>query len=424
MEPHPPSYYAASATPGDSFSTIDGSIDCDVCIIGGGYTGLSAALDLAERGYDVVLLEAERIGWGASGRNGGQIVTNFARGMVDIEAHYSADDCRRMWAIAEEAKSLLHARIERHDIACDVKSGYLYVATKQRHMNMLEEEANAWQSRYGYDQLRLIPANDIEEHVETSAYCGGMLDAGGGHLHPLNYALGLARAAQKAGAKLVEGARVTALETGARPIAHTAAGYVRARYLLLCCNAYLAGLERQLQRYVMPVATYLIATAPLGETRARALIPNDVAIADLNFVLDYYRLSADGRLLFGGPLSYSTLDPPNLERLTRRRMMRVFPQLSDVTIDHVWGGYVAITRNRYPHLGRLGPATFFAHGFSGHGLALSGMAGQLMAEAIAGQAERFDLMARLPHRPFPGGAALRMPLLVLATTYFRLRDLL
>ena len=421
---HPPSYYAASATPDGNYPTMDGSIECDVCIVGGGYTGLNAALELAERGYDVVLLEAERIGWGASGRNGGQIVTNFSPGMDAIEAQFGAEDCRRFWSITEEAKTLLRSRIARHAIACDLKPGYLYTATKQRHYRLLEAEAADWQARYAYDQLSMVPASEIEQHVETTAYCGGMLDAGGGHLHPLNYALGIARAAREAGARLFEGTRVTRLETGERPIAHTAKGSVRARFLLVCCNAYLAGLERRLQRYIMPVATYLIATAPLGHARARALIPGDVAIADMNFVLNYYRLSADGRLLFGGPLSYSTLDPPNLERVTRRRMLRVFPQLSDIATDHVWGGYVAITRSRYPHLGRLGPATFFAHGFSGQGVALTGMTGRLMADVIAGQAERFDLMARLPHRPFPGGAAFRTPLLVLATSYFRIRDLL
>jgi gamma-glutamylputrescine oxidase len=424
MAPHPPSYYAASVTTDARYPLMDGSIDCDVCIVGGGYTGLHAALELAERGFDVVLLEAERIGWGASGRNGGQIVTNFARGMDDIEARFGVDDCKRFWSIAEEAKSLLHKRVAEHDIDCDLKQGYLYAANKPSHYRALEEEADAWQSRYGYDKLKMVPASEIEAHVETSAYCGGMLDAGGGHLHPLNYALGLARAAKAAGARLFEGTRVSRLDTSERPTAHTAKGLVRARFMLVCCNAYLAGLERQLQGYIMPVATYLIATAQLSEAQAAALIPRDVAIADMNFVLNYYRLSADRRLLFGGALSYSTFDLPNLERVTRRRMTRVFPQLRDVATDHVWGGYVAITRSRYPHLGRLGPTTYFAHGFSGHGVALSGMSGRLMAEAIAGQAERFDLMARLPHRRFPGGAALRTPLLVLATSYFRLRDLL
>ena len=423
-EPHANSYYAATAMGRAAYPELRGAIDADICIVGGGYAGLSAALELAGRGFDVVLLEANRVGWGASGRNGGQIVTGFAAGMGKIEKWVGGDDARRLWALAEDAKALLRDRVRDHAIDCDLKAGYLFAALKDRHIEELRAEKALWEDGYGYPGLALLDRDGVRAEVDTPAYCGGLLDRGGGHLHPLNYALGLARAAASAGVRIFEGARVERIDRGPRPSVATEQGAVRAAHLVLCGNAYLGDLVPELRRKIMPVGTYVIATEPLADDRAKALIANDIAVADVKFALDYYRLSADRRVLFGGRVSYTTLPPPNLSAAMRRTMLRVFPQLDDVAVAYVWGGNVAITAERSPHIGRLDNEIYFAQGFSGHGVALTGIAGRVIAEAVAGTAERFDLFARLPHQSFIGGRALRTPLLALAMLYFRLRDLL
>lgn len=421
---HPRSYYAASANPASNHPRLEGEVSCDVCVVGAGFTGLSAALHLAERGYDVVVLEGARVGWGASGRNGGQIVSGFAPQMDAIRSVVGEEDARALWAMAEEAKAIIKDRVARHRIRCDLKRGYLYVAKKKRQIAALAAMAEEWTRDYGYEGGRLIGRAELREMVATDAYHGGCFDPGGGQLHPLNYCLGLAEAAKAKGVRIFEGSRVERLEPGPRPVAHTARGPVRADALALCGNAYLGPLAPRIWSKVVPVGSYVGATEPLGEARAHDLIPADVAVSDCNFVLDYYRLSADHRLLFGGGVSYSTLPPPDLAASLRRAMLKIFPQLRGVRMEYAWSGLLGITLTRMPHLGRLGRNAYFAQGFSGHGVALSGLAGKLIAEAIAGDAERFDVFARFPHRSFPGGRFLRTPLLVLGTLYYRLRDLL
>jgi gamma-glutamylputrescine oxidase len=420
---HAPSWYAATANDATEHPRLQGEVDADVCIVGGGYTGLSAALELAERGYKVVLLEAARIGWGASGRNGGQICSGYAAGIARLIGWVGAEDALRLWLVAEEAKAIIRQRVDRHAIACDLAWGYLHAALKRRHMRETAEELDQWE-RWGYREARLVEQAELHELVASSTYVGGLLDRGGGHLHPLNYALGLARAARAAGATLHEQSRVLRLE-GEGPVrVATAEGAVRARYVVLAGNAYLGDLMPALRRKIMPVGTYIAATEPLGAERARGLIRNNLAVADCNFVISYFRRSADHRLLFGGRVSYTTLMPPNLPGAMRRSMLRVFPQLAEVRFDYVWGGNVAITVERTPHLGRLAGDIYFAHGYSGLGVALTGVAGRIVAEAIAGTAERLDLFARLPHTSFPGGPYLRAPVLGLAMLWFRLKDLL
>ena len=424
-EPHVESYYAATASHETSYPELTGEVGADVCVIGAGYTGLSAALELAERGLDVVVLEANRVGWGASGRNGGQICTGYSSGMERIEGALGRDDARRLFGFAEEAKAILRERVARHDIDCDLTWGYVLGASKGRHLERLREDQEALARDYGYEATRLLETPEaLREYVNTPAYIGGLHDAGAGHLHPLNYCLGLAKAAVAAGARIFEGAEATAIEEGSKVVVRTAGGAVRADFLILAGNAYLGDLVPRIRDKVMPVGTYIGATTPLGETRAQALIRDNVAVADCNFVLNYYRLSRDHRLLFGGRVSYSTLMPPNLPRAMRAKMLEVFPNLSDVTFAYTWGGYVAITMERTPHLGRLGGQIFFAQGFSGQGVALTGVAGKILAEAVAGQAERLDLMARLPHTSFPGGRLFRTPTLALAMLWYRMRDLL
>ena len=400
-------------------------------VVGGGYTGLSAALTLAKRGYDTVLLEAERIGWGASGRNGGQIVSGFGATAGTLARSAGREDAQRLWDMAEESKRLLAERVAEHRIACDLSWGYLIAALDRGQMREIEADQAACE-RLGYSGLKMAGRDEIIDLVASQCYCGGAVDEGGGQLHPLNYALGLAQAAKEAGARLFEGSRAVVLaggETAKAPVTvRTARGAVTARHAVLAGNAYLGRLspatERTVRSRVMPVATFMLATEPLGETRAQALIPSGHAVGDMNFVISYYRLSSDGRLLFGSGASYTAREPRDLTGALRRKMEQVFPALKGVRVDYVWGGYVGITRNRLPHFGRLGPNVFFAQGFSGAGVAVTGLAGTLMAEAVAGTAERFDVFARLPHAPFPGGRWLRTPLLVAATTWYKLRDLI
>jgi gamma-glutamylputrescine oxidase len=420
-QPHAPSYYAASANPAPLRPALEGNISADVCIIGGGYSGCHAALTLAEQGYRVVLLEANRIGWGASGRNGGQLCTGFARGQASLERAVGKADAAHLFRLTEEAKAIVAKRIERHRIACDLTWGYLYGAPKARHLEGLRHELEELEAN-GYHRARLLDRAGLATHIASEAYVGGLLDEGAGHLHPLNFALGLAAAAAAAGASLHEASQVTRVTPGAKVRVETAEGSVTADFCVVACNAYLDGLLPQIQSRMMPVATYMTATAPLGEARARALIPSNVAVGDTNFVLNYFRRSADHRLLFGGGVSYTARMPASLPADMRRTMLRVFPQLADAKQDFTWGGNVSITQDRAPHLGRVAPNLYFAQGFSGQGVAITAIAAEVIAEAIKGQAERFDLFARIPHRAFPGGKYLRAPTLALAMTWFRLRD--
>lgn len=424
-EPHPPSFYAASVNETLAFPPLAGDEAADVCVVGGGYTGLSTALNLAERGYSVILLEANRIGWGASGRNGGQICTGFGSGMARVEAAVGKDDARKLFAMAEEAKQIIRERVERHAIDCDLAWGYFHGANKDRHIAALRADQERLARDYGYDDTRLVESREgVSRYVNTSVYVGGLYEGGAGHLHPLNYCLGLARAARDAGVRIFEGSQVLAVEEGQPVRLRCAQGTVTAATAVLCGNAYLGNLVPALRRTVMPVGTYIGATEPLGQNRATGLIHDNVAVADSNFVLNYYRLSSDYRMLFGGRVSYSTVMPPHLPRAMRAKMLRVFPDLGDVRFAFTWGGFVAITMERTPHVGRLGANIYFAQGFSGQGVALTGIVGKILAEAIAGQSERMDLFARLPHTPFPGGRLFRTPTLALAMLWYRLRDLL
>ena len=423
---HVESYYAATANDRRERPALAGEVRADACVIGGGFTGLSAALHLAERGYDVALLEAERLGWGASGRNGGQMNSGQRVGQKDLEALVGLEEARRLWDLAEEAKATVRERIQRHAIDCDLKPGNLLCAYKPGEAEGLARGADRLREVYGYDQIQAVSKEEMAEMLGTSRYHGGRLDRGAGHLHPLNYALGLARAAEEAGATLYEASRATRIEsgsgTGAKTLVKTATGQVTADYLVLGCNGYLEKLEPRIAGRIMPINNYVLATAPLGEEGARALIRDDVCVTDTKFVVDYYRLSADKRLLFGGGETYSRRFPADIKGFVRRYMLRVYPQLAETPIDYAWGGTLAITMNRLPSFGRLAPNTFYAQGYSGQGVALTSLAGKLIAEAVAGTAERFDVMARLPQRDFPGGTLLRWPGLVAGMLYYSLRD--
>jgi gamma-glutamylputrescine oxidase len=423
-EAHVRSYYAASVPLPPPGAPIEGDIDCDVCVVGGGLTGLTAALELAERGFDVALLEANRIGWGASGRSGGQLIFGYACEMPTLAALTSPADARMLFDWSIEAIDQIRERIARHAIDCDWRDGQLHVAIKPRQLAELGELRELLAGTCGYAGLELLDRTALSRHIESPRYVGGLFDPRGAHLHPLKYTLGIAAAARTAGVRIFEQSRALRLVRGHAPEVHAARGRVRARHVVLAGNAWLGRLVPELERKIMPVGTYIVASAPLGAELARRCLPTDAAVTDINFVLDYFRLSTDHRMLFGGRVSYSKIQPPNLAASMRRRMRRVFPQLADVPIDYAWGGYVDITMNRAPHFGRLEPTIHFAQGFSGHGMAATGLAGRVLAAAIAGDPRRLDVFARIPHRDFPGGPWLRTPSLVLAMAWYRLRDLL
>jgi gamma-glutamylputrescine oxidase len=416
------SYYAISANPAPQHPALLESIDTDVCVIGGGIAGCSTALHLAERGYQVVLLEGERIGWGASGRSGGQALVGYASGQAKLETALGLDDARRLWDMSVESLDLLRDLVSRHRIDCDLHWGAVHVAVKERQRDELLEEQRQARERYGYDSLSFLERADIEALLQTQRYCAGLYDERSGHLHPLNYTLGLARAATEAGVRIFEHSRVTAIERGEPATVSTQRGQVRAKFVALCCNAYIGDLNAHLRARIMPVGTYIVATESLGASRMAQLMRKNIAVSDVNFVLDYFRQSADHRLLFGGRVSYSGVDAFDTARATRKRMLKVFPQLEDAEIEFAWGGFVDITMSRAPDFGRLAPNVYYLQGFSGHGIALTGIAGKLVAEAIAGHAERFDVFTRIEHRNFPGGRFLRTPSLVLAMMWYRLRD--
>ena len=420
-----PSYYAASARPSRERAALEGAVEADVCVVGGGIAGCSAALHLAERGLKVVLLEAQRTGWGASGRSGGQALAGVACGQAKLERLIGPADARRVWDVTVEGLELMRSLIGRFAIECDWVNGCMLTAVKERHVRELRAELAQLQ-QLGYGSARYLSREELRAVLETERYLGALYDTNGAHLHPLNYTSGLAAAAESLGVQIYESTRAVSFAAGAggKVCVTCAGGEVRARQLVLCGNVYLGDTAPTLASKIMGVATYIVATEPLGEARARQLIANNAAVSDMNWVLDYYRRSADHRLLFGGRVNYSGLKSFDAPTATRARMLRVFPQLADARIEYSWGGEVDITLNRAPHFGRLAPNVYFLQGFSGHGIALTGIAGKLVAEAIAGTAGRFDVFARIPHANFPGGMALRRPALVLAMLYYRLKDLL
>jgi gamma-glutamylputrescine oxidase len=417
------SYYAATASRSQRHAPLSGAIRCDVAIVGGGLAGLSAALELSQRGLDVVVLEAREIGWGASGRNGGQAIHGLACGQDVIEGQLGLEDSRRVWDMSIEALDILRERIATHAIDCDWRDGFLGVATNARKGAQLVEWADEIEGKYRYPLTRIAP-EELPKWIASGRYHSAIHDPRSGHLHPLKYVLGLARAAVDAGVRIYENTEVTALVQGAGVTLKTASGEVRAAQVLLAGNVYLQGVAPALESRIMPVGTYIVCSEPLDAALADSLIPTRSAVCDTDFVLDYYRTTNDHRMLFGGRVSYSTRTPADLNESMRRRMVETFPQLAAAKIAYAWGGFVDITMNRAPDFGRIGANVYYVQGFSGHGLALTGLAGRVVAEAMTADASRFDLFARLKHRAFPGGRLLRTPALVLGMAWYRLKDLL
>lgn len=413
------SYYEATRRGSFVAPALAQDLEADVVIIGGGITGASAALTLAQAGYRAVLLEAQTMGWGASGRNGGQVLPGLAAPMHRLTQLIGASQAQKIWDMSVEAVELLYDRIQRHDIPCDPWKGYLHAALKPRQVRELKDEQETL-ARLGAPVGQVLEGAALQERIASPRYIAALEDRLAGHIHPLNYTLGLAKAAKQAGALLFEYSRVDRIEHGRQVTLFVGKHQVKAKYLVLAGGAYLNGLEPVLDGYIMPVGTYIMATESRPDIAG--LIPGNEAVADLNFVLDYFRRSADNRMLFGGRVSYSTYPPANLGASMLRRAVAVFPQLQNAKVEFAWGGFVGITRNRAPHFGKISDNILFLQGFSGHGVALAGLAGQLAAEVVGGQLGRFDVFSHIPHARFPGGRLLRTPALVLATTWYRLRD--
>lgn len=416
------SYYAATAVSGPQSTTLQGDIEADVCIIGGGFTGVSAALHLTELGYDVVLLEAEKIAWGASGRNGGHVGVGQRKGQRELVSMVGNETAHTLWDYGLEAVGLVRSICENHNIDCDLKQGVLHVAAKLSHVDDLRLEAKHLRSAYGYDKIRFVDRDETANMVGSSNFYAGQLDGGSLHLHPLNFALGIATAAEKAGASIFQDSRVTSFSTGSTCVAITREGSVRAKFMVVGCNGYLERLNSTMAAKIMPINNFLLATEPLRPELAKSLIRDDVAVQDSKFVINYWKLSGDNRLLFGGGENYTKRFPTDMKSFVRKYMLRIYPQLEATRIDYAWGGMLAVTMNRLPSYGRLADNVFYAQGYSGHGIPTATMAGKLIAEAVSGDASRFDVMADLPVSRFPGGVFLRWPGLVAGMLYHSLKD--
>jgi gamma-glutamylputrescine oxidase len=422
MTGYPDSYYAATAVGVRDYPVLDHERQADVCVIGGGFTGLSAALNLAERGLDVVLLEAERIGFGASGRCGGLIGSGQRQDVIKAEEAFGLERSKLLWDLAEEAKQAIRDRVEKHDIACDLQRGQLVGIHKKRYLGWARELSDALAERYNYPFCAALNAEETQARVASSSFLEGLYDAEALTLHPLNYSLGLARAAAEAGVRIYENSRVLKYSHTDPAKVETTSGTVSASFVVLACNGYLGNLERRVAGKIMPINNFMIATEPLGASRANELINGRYGVHDTRFVVNYFRLSDDHRLLFGGGENYRAGFPSDIKKFVRPYMLKLFPQLLDVAIDYGWGGTLSVTVNRLPHVGRLQPNVFFGQGYSGHGISIASFAGKVIAEAITGTADRFDVFADLPTHTFPGGTLLRYPGMVLAMLYYTIRD--
>lgn len=414
------SYYRATANPFAAQPSLVGDHKADVCVIGGGFTGLSAALAAAEAGYSVILLEAECIGFGASGRNGGQLIPGLRWGMGDILSEFGPERARAIYNVAADAVASVNARVAKHGIACDLKSGHLEAAYKPAHYDAMHRELEVLNHSFGHTTCEIVQPNEMAKHIDGGNYHGGVYERAGGRFHPLNYALGLAEAALAAGVQIFEQSRVAWLTEGKQVIVRTANGSVSAASAIVGADSWTGDILPSLASYTVPIMNYNIATAPLGNL-ANLLLPSGAAVADSRFVLNYFRLSADGRMIFGGGEKYTSRPPRDIAAFVRKHMVQVFPALADVPINYAWGGAVSVSMNRLPHFGQQGNI-WFAHGFSGHGALMTTLAGELMVQAMRGTMERFDVMASLPHPRFPGGRRFAKPLATLGLIWYALRD--
>ena len=422
MQPYVNSYYAATRNPTGDFPVLEELVECDVCVIGAGYTGLSSALFLAEAGYSVTVLEAAKVGFGASGRNGGQLVNSYSRDVDVIEQRYGEKSAEILGSMMFEGAEIIRQRIQHYDIQCDYRQGGIFAALNKKQFKGLAEQKSSWE-RYGNRNLQLLDAKDMAREVGCENYVGGLLDKQGGHVHPLNLALGEASAIIGLGGKIYEQSAAEEITYGEPNVVRTAKGMVRAKYLLIAGNAYLPqNLDPRVTRKSMPCGSQIVVTEPLSEKVARSLITHNYCVEDCNYLLDYYRLTADNRLLYGGGVVYGAREPHDIEQLIRPKILKTFPQLKNVKIDYRWTGNFLLTMSRMPQFGRIEKNAYYMQGYSGHGVTCSHLAGKLISEVIRGDAERFDAFASLPHMPMFGGRTFQAPLTAMGAAYYALRD--
>lgn len=418
---HANSWYAATANDKRVRPELEGETEADVCVIGAGFTGISAALELAENGFSVVVLEGERIGFGASGRNGGQIVNGYSRDLEVIAKRYGPEKAVKLGEMSLEGGEIIRRRVEKYGIRCDLVVGGFFAAFTEKQVKEMAHVKANWE-KHGHTGLEMVSKSEVGRYVKSDRYVGGMIDRLGGHIHPLNLVLGEAAAAEGLGVRIFEKSRVTGLDMGANPIVKTARGRVKAKYVLVCGNAYLGSMLPKITDRMMPVSSQVMATEPLDAKLIEELLPANYCVEDANYVLDYYRRTADNRLLYGGGIGYGGHDPANLTGVIRPNMLKTFPQLKDARIEFAWSGNFALTLTRIPHIGRLSDNVYFSHGDSGHGVTTTHLLGKILGEAVNGHAGRFDVWASLPALPFPGGRTFRVPLTVLGAWWYGLRD--
>ncbi|MDQ1184814.1 NAD(P)/FAD-dependent oxidoreductase [Agrobacterium larrymoorei] len=418
---HTTSWYAASANDKTVRPALEGEMHADICVIGAGFTGMSAALELAEKGFSVIVLEGSRIGFGASGRNGGQIVNGYSRDLETIAGRYGHEKAVKLGEMSLEGGQIIRERVAKYGIDCDLVDGGFFAAFTPKQIKEMEANKAHWE-KHGHSGLEMVSKAEVGKYVKSDRYAGGMIDRFGGHIHPLNYVLGEAAAIEKMGGRIFENSRVIGVEKGTNPTVRTAHGKVTAKYVLVCGNAYLGKLLPEIGDRMMPVSSQVMATEPLDASLIESLLPANYCVEDANYILDYYRRTSDNRLLYGGGIGYGGSDPADLTSVIRPNMLKTFPQLKDVKIDFAWSGNFALTLTRIPHMGRLSENIYFSHGDSGHGVTTTQLLGRILAEVVSGQAGRFDVWSSLPNFPFPGGKTFRVPLTMLGAWWYGLRD--
>ena len=421
--PHVKSYYAATANQKLSFDQLRSNIKTQICVIGGGFTGLNTAINLAKKGYEVVLIESEQIGWGASGRNGGQLISGFSFS-DHFEKKGIEDDIKNMWQLGAKSADLVRERISEFSIECDLKDGFIDVATNRKHMDDLINRCSEWNDSGYHHELQLVDEIQVKKYVNSEAYVGGLIDSGSGHIHPLNLCLGEAKAASELGVVIYENTNAIEISEGSPVKVLTSNGSIEADSIVIAANAYIGGLNKKLRRMVMPAASCIIATEPLSDETAEKIMPSDMAVCDQNTILDYYRLSADKRMLFGGRFNYSGKIPSDdrIKIEIKKRMVSVFPELSDIKVDYAWSGNVAVSLKKIPQLGRIDKNIFYSQGYSGHGVAPTHMAAKVIADAVDGDHEILDLLSSVQHIQLPGGKWFSSPATAIGMMYYQLKD--
>ncbi len=420
---HVKSYYAATANQDLKYEQLNSNLRTQVCVIGGGFTGLNTAINLAKKGYDVVLIESEKIGWGASGRNGGQLISGFSFS-DHFEKKGTQNDVQNIWQLGAKSADLVRERVSEFSIECDLKEGFIDVATNRKHMDELIDRSEEWKQSGYHHNLELVDENQVKKYVNSDSYVGGLIDSGSGHIHPLNLCLGEAKAASELGVMIYEDTHAVKISGGSPSKVATENGIIESDYIVIATNAYIGDLNKKLRRMVMPAASCIIATEPLNSELAEKVIPSDMAVCDQNTILDYYRLSADKRMLFGGRFNYSGKIPSDdkIKIEIKKRMVSVFPELSEARVDYAWSGNVAVSLKKIPQLGRIDNNILYSQGYSGHGVAPTHMAAKVIADAIDGDDEVLNTLSSVNHIQLPGGKWFSSPATAIGMMYYQLKD--